>query len=62
MTDEELTTKAKEYAEELKAQIESLKRDRPCLQCKHYNKDDTTCKKGKPQASIGCYKDFEAKE
>lgn len=34
----------------------------PCKICKHYKKGDTTCKKNKPHASIGCYKDFEIQE
>ena len=34
----------------------------PCKICKHYKEGDTTCKKNKPPASMGCYKDFEVSE
>lgn len=44
---------------QLKAQIEKMKN---CWNCKYYNVGDTTCLKGKPHNSGGCFKDWELKE
>lgn len=44
---------------QLKAQIEKMKN---CWNCKYYNVGDTTCLKGKPHNSGGCFKDWELAE
>lgn len=55
----QINRKIEKENKQLKAQFEKMKN---CWNCKYYNVGKTTCLKGKPHNSSGCFKSWELKE